>query len=95
MSNLRQQILILHSFLPDLESEIVAWALYDAALPEDQQQMNTGDQNQPPYRSVLGAMRDGWFVIQTAALPVYLRGQEHESGHLPYEYVLERRVSVS
>ena len=92
MSELRQQILILHLALPDLDSNVVAWALYDGAAPESQLQMQTGDQETPPYRSVLAAMRDGWFVLQVGALPVYVRGQEHEVGHLPYEYVLERRV---
>lgn len=94
MSDLRQQILILHLANPDLESSTVAWALYDGSLPESRMQMNTGDQQEPPYPSVLHAMRDGWFVIQMASLPVYLRGSEHESGHLPYEYILERRVAA-
>lgn len=94
MTAIRQQILILHLAYPDLASHIVEWALYDGTLPSDAPQMNTGDQNEPPYRSVLDAMRDGWCVIQMAALPVYVRGVEYESGHLPYEYVLERRVAV-
>ena len=92
LSELRQQILILHLALPDLDSGVVAWAMYDGAAPEAQLQMQTGDQETPPYRSVLAAMRDGWFVLQVGPLPVYVRGQEHEVGHLPYEYVLERRV---
>lgn len=95
MSTVKQQILIMHLALPELGSQTVAWALYDGTLPADQPQMNTGDQQEPPYSSVLDAMRDGWFVIQLAALPVYLRGSEYEHGHLPYEYVLERRVAVS
>ena len=92
MSELRQQILILHLAFPELHSPTVAWALYDGSLPANVLQMNTGDQMEPPYRSVLDAMRDGWFVIQLATMPTYLHGSEHESGHLPYEYVLERRV---
>ncbi|MBW7459877.1 hypothetical protein ACFOLF_13870 [Paenibacillus sepulcri] len=95
MANERQQLLILHLAMPDLDSHTVAWALYDGALPAGQLQMNTGDQNEPPYKSVIDAMRNGWFVIQLAPAPTYLRGAEHESGHLPYEYVLERRVAVS
>ena len=94
MSKLRQQILILHLANPDLNAETVAWALYDGSLPEEALQMQSGDQETPPYRSVLAAMRDGWFVIQLPVLPYYVRGQEHEVGHLPYEYVLERRVAA-
>jgi hypothetical protein len=86
--------LILHLTDSDLNSEAVAWALYDGAKPEGELQMQSGDEETPPYRSVLAAMRDGWFVLQVPPLPYYVRGQEHEVGHLPYEYVLERKVEV-
>ncbi len=94
MSELRQQILILHLTNPDLGSDVISWALYDGAAPEDALQMQSGDQEKPPYRSVLAAMRDGWFVLQIPTLPYYVRGHEHEIGHLPYEYVLERKVKI-
>jgi hypothetical protein len=94
MSNLRQQILIMHLSNPELNSNTVAWALYDGALQKGKQQMNSGDEEKPPYPSVLEAMQDGWFVIQLPTLPYYIRGEEHEVGHLPYEYILERRVTV-
>jgi hypothetical protein len=94
MSKLRQQILILHLVNSDLASPTVAWALYDGASPAETRQMQTGDSSEPPYASVLEAMRDGWNVFQMAALPTYLPGHEHETGHLPYEYALERKVAV-
>lgn len=94
MSRIRQQILILHLSHPDLDAETVAWALYDGAKPVGERQMQSGDEETPPYRSVLAAMRDGWFVLQLPTLPFYVRGHEHEIGHLPYEYVLERKVEV-
>jgi hypothetical protein len=94
VSAYRQQILILHLAHSDLDAETIAWALYDGALPEGALQMQSGDQEKPPYRSVLAAMRDGWFVMQVPTLPYYVRGHEHEVGHLPYEYVLERKVKI-
>ncbi len=94
MSKLRQQILILHLTSSDLGSETVAWALYDGARPAGERQMQSGDETQPPYTSVLEAMRDGWNVLQLPVLPTYLPGHEHETGHLPYEYALERKVSI-
>ena len=94
VSEERQQIMILHLSNPDLASSAVAWAVYDGAAPRDHLQMQSGDSDEPPYRSVLDAMRDGWFVIQIPTLPTFLRGYEHETGHLPYEYVLERRVKI-
>ncbi len=94
MSKLRQQILILHLADSSLESTTVAWALYDGAKAKDELQMNTGDAKLPPYESVLAAMRDGWNVLQLPAMPIYHLGSEQELGYLPYEYVLERKVSV-
>ena len=94
MRKLRQQILILHLASPDLASRTIAWALYDGAAPKEERQMQSGDSDEPPYPSVLAAMRDGWFVLQIPALPTFVRGHEHETGHLPYEYVLERRVEI-
>lgn len=93
-AKLRQQILILHLVNSELDSHTVAWALYDGASPAGQSQMNSGSSNEPPYRSVIDAMRDGWYVIQFPALPNYTVGHEHESGHLPYEYILERKVTI-
>jgi hypothetical protein len=92
LPELRQQILILHLAHPDLDAATIAWALYDGAKPEGALQMQTGDEDTPPYKSVLAAMRDGWFVMQLPTMPTFHRGEEHETGHLPYEYVLERRV---
>lgn len=94
MPKQRQQILILHLTNPDLASRTIAWALYDGAAPSDQKQMQSGDSDEPPYRSVLAAMRDGWNVLQIPTLPYFVRGQEFETGHLPYEYVLERKVEI-
>jgi hypothetical protein len=94
MSQVRQQILILHLAMPSLESDTIAWALYDGATPSGSLPMQSGDSYEPPYPSVLEAMRDGWNVIQLPTLPIYVSGHEHESGHLPYEYVLERKVAL-
>jgi hypothetical protein len=86
--------MILHLANPDLNSQTIAWALYDGAAPAEARPMQSGDEETPPYRSALEAMRDGWFVIQIPPLPYYMRGYEHETGHLPYEYVLERKVEI-
>ncbi len=90
----RQQLLFLCLKSPELNSEVVAWALYDGTLPENEIQMETGDMDIPPYRSVLSAMRDGWRVIHIPPLPYLYQGQENQLGYLPHEYVLERMVNV-
>jgi hypothetical protein len=56
MSQTRQQILILHLALPSLESDTVAWALYDGATPSGTPPMLSGDSYEPPYPSVLEAI---------------------------------------
>jgi hypothetical protein len=94
MSKQRQQILILHLVNPSLESNVVGWALYDGAKAKGELQMNTGDAMTPPYDSVLDAMREGWNVLQLPTLPMYQSGNEHELGHMPYEYTLERKVTI-
>jgi hypothetical protein len=94
MSKLRQQILILHLQNSDLASKTIAWVLYDGAIPASERQMQAGDAQIPLYSSVLAAMRDGWNVLQLPTLPVSLPGHEHETGYLPFEYVLERKVSI-
>lgn len=90
----RQQLLFLHLANPDPAAPTVAWALFDGAAPKNDRQMQSGDQSEPPYRSVLDAMRDGWFVLQVPTLPYFVAGREHETGHLPYEYVLERKITL-
>src|SRR5687768_6059573 len=90
MAAMRQQLLFLYSRSPGLASTIVAWALYDGASPNDPR---AGEESAPPYPSVLGAMRDGWRVIQVPP-----QGPPPESdrppNYLANEFVLERLVSV-
>ena len=94
MAKSRQQILILHLAEPDLGAQTVAWAIFDGTRPAGDQQMQAGDQPEPPYESVVDAMHDGWRVVQLPQLPTYPQGAEHETGPLPWEYALERFVDV-
>ena len=89
MAEERQQILILHLGSLSLAAPVVAWALFDGAQPDDDRQMKTGDADEPPYASVVDAMRDGWRVLQLPQPP-----SELDPGHLDHEYVLERMVPV-
>ncbi len=86
MAEQRQQILILHANNLNLTSSVVAWALFDGTLPSDEQ-MRTGDADEPPYATVVDAMRDGWRVIQLPQPP-----NELDPGYLDHEFVLERMV---
>ncbi|GGD53893.1 hypothetical protein [Paenibacillus nasutitermitis] len=90
----RQQVLFLCLVNPELSSKTIAWALYDGASSAEDSRMETGDSAVPPYASVLDAMRDGWKVLQAPQLPYFMHGHENETGHLPWEYLLEREVET-
>ena len=86
---LKQKLLILYASNSSLDSPIGAWSLFDGTGREKHM---AGDAEQPPYASVLAAMRDGWRVIQLPQLREAPRGEEHATGFLPYEFVLEKMV---
>jgi hypothetical protein len=91
MGVVRQQLLFLCLATPNPTSAVVAWSLFDGT---GHAQTMAGDSAEPPYDSVLAAMKDGWRVIQVPAAPTAPPGREHETGALPFEFVLEKLVDV-
>ena len=91
MAELRQQLLVLHLHTPDLNSQVVAWAMYDGT---GKKRYTTGDSETPPYSSVVEAMRDGWRVIQfPQQFPAY-PGMEYHTSYLRFEYILEKLEEI-
>jgi len=86
---LRQQLLFLCLATPDLGSPVMAWSFYDGAGAATGM---SGDGDQPPFPSVLAAMKAGWRVIQVPAAQPRFPGHEHETSTLRFEYVLEKLV---
>ena len=86
---LKQQLLVLYAASPSPDSPVGAWSLFDGTGREKHM---AGDANEPPYSSVLAAMRDGWRVIQLPHLQAAAPGAEHDTAFLPYEFVLEKLV---
>ena len=86
---LKQQLLVLCAASSSLDSPVGAWSLFDGTGREKHM---AGDANEPPYSSVLAAMRDGWRVIQLPQLQGPAPGAEHDTAFLPYEFVLEKLV---
>ena len=84
----RQQILYLWLSEGALDTETIAWAFHDGAegrgpaLPE----------GEPPYKTGVHALRDGWCMLQSPAPYSLHPGLEHETSYLPNEFVFERRV---
>lgn len=89
---LRQQLLFLWCSHPSPASETVAWSVFDGASSHDR---TTGDADEPPYPSVIAAMRDGWRVLQVAQQHPPGAGLEHRTSYLPYEFILERLVPLA
>jgi len=83
----KQQLLILYAATSSPDSPVGAWSLFDGTGRERHM---AGDGDEPPYASVLAAMRDGWRVIQLPALRGAARGAEHDTDFLQYEFVLEK-----
>jgi hypothetical protein len=83
----RQQLLFLSLATPNLNSQVVAWSLFDGT---GRITTMAGDSEVPPYESVLAAMKDGWRVIQVPQLTAASPGQEHQTDFPRFEYVLEK-----
>ena len=91
MGKLRQKLLVLYAHSPDLNSKVVAWSVFDGTTDE---QPSTASETDPPYGSVVDAMRDGWRVIQfPQQFPAY-PGMEYTTSFLKFEYILEKLEAV-
>ena len=69
----------------------MAWSLFDGT---GRTSTMAGDSDQPPYDSVLAAMKDGWRVIQVPSLVPAPAGQEHQTAFPRFEYVLEKLIDT-
>ncbi len=88
---LRQRLLVLYLQNSCPTSEVVVWAEYDGTGQSDYQ----GDQRDPPYASVLAAMRDGWRVIKFPEIAATTTDNAYQTGPLPNEFVLEKLEEVA
>jgi len=92
MNQIRQQLLVLYLHNPSLDSNVCAWSIFDGT---GQEQHTTGDSEEPPYKSVVAAMRDGWRVIQLPQQYPAYPGMEYNTSYLRYEFVLEKLVETN
>jgi hypothetical protein len=92
MSAMRQQVLVLYLSGSALDSNVIAWANYDGT---GRTRPMAGDQSEPPYRTGVHALRDGWRLIQASPLAQHAPGDEFRTGYLKYEFFFERLVDVS
>lgn len=83
----KQLILYLYSKSTNLRSPLGAWALYDATAPDDP----VLPSQDPPYASVLDAVRDGWRIVQFPR-PELHNFSDVENAYLSFEFILEKIV---
>jgi hypothetical protein len=53
-----------------------------------------GDADEPPYRTGLAALRDGWRLFQSSPLLPHHPGTETQTSYLKYEFWFEQIVEV-
>ena len=85
----RQQVLILWLSSSALDSGVVAWAFHDGTA-------GAGPQlgSDPPYRSGVAALVDGWRLIQMSQLTPPTPGNERETSYLKHEFLFEKLIDL-
>lgn len=86
---LRQNVLVLYLSSSALDSPVIAWTRWDGS---GGQVYMAGDSDEPPYKTGLHALRDGWRLFQFSALTPEAPGQEFRTSYLKYEFAFEQLV---
>ncbi|MBT3462509.1 MAG: hypothetical protein HOM69_03180 [Gammaproteobacteria bacterium] len=87
----RQKVLVLYLATSALDTPVIGWAKYDGF--GDSQPM-TGDEDIPPYKTGVDALRDGWRLIQASPLVSHASGEEFRTDYLKYEFFFEQWQSI-
>ncbi|NJN51137.1 MAG: hypothetical protein HC809_04515 [Gammaproteobacteria bacterium] len=87
----RQNLLILYLADSALDSGVIAWSRYHGTGTSETM---AGDQDEPPYKTGLAALRDGWRLLQMSQLTPHAPGSEFTTAYLKYEFLFEQLVDV-
>ncbi len=87
---MHQQVLYLWLAEGALDTATVGWAFYDGTSGEGPALPSS----EPPYKTGLAALQDGWCLLQSPAPYVLQPGAEHGTSYLPNEFVFERKVEI-
>jgi hypothetical protein len=91
MSPTRQQVLILYLASSALDTPVVGWSIYDGT---GRTRHMAADSAEPPYKTGLHAMKDGWRLIQLSQLVPPYPGEEFTTSYQRYECVFEKLEEV-
>jgi len=89
--NMRQQVLVLYLASSALDSWTVGWAQYDGT---GRTSPTTGDSDEPPYKSGVHALQDGWRLFQAAQLIPPYPDHEYDVSFLKHEFWFEKLVET-
>lgn len=87
----RQQVMVLYLASSALDTRVIAWSFYDGT---GQKRYMAGDNDEPPFRTGLDALQDGWRLIQANPLVSHVSGDEFRTDYLKYEFFFEKMVNV-
>ncbi|MAP91728.1 hypothetical protein CMK15_09250 [Candidatus Poribacteria bacterium] len=82
-----QKIMYLHSKSTNIQSPLSGWAIYD---PYKDNIPKLTSQN-PPYKSVLDAVSDGWRILQFPR-PENFPFSDIDNSYLTFEFILEKFI---
>lgn len=88
----RQKVLVLYLANSALDAPVIAWAVYDGT---GQTRPMAGDNDQPPYRTGVDALKHGWRLIQASQILPHSRGDEFDLAYLKYEFFFEQLVEIA
>lgn len=83
-----QDILVFFQTSPALDVTPVAWARYEASKGTGIKDLI--EEENPPYKNAMAAMRDGWQVIQMSEYKHRSEADGYELGPFPYQTVFSR-----
>ena len=92
MTATRQQVLFLYLASSALDDRVVAWSEYDGAGEGPTPPVEA--RPDPPYKTGVDALRDGWRLIQSSQLHPAAPGAERDTSFLKHEFVFERLVDA-
>jgi hypothetical protein len=88
---MRQKVMVLYLNQSALDARVVGWALWDGTGQETHM---PGDSDEPPYKTGLAALRDGWRLLQMSQLLPHYPGEEYTTSYQKYEFMFEKLVDA-
>ena len=91
-ATVRQKVLFLYLSTSALDSDVIGWSAYDGT---GQTAPTTGDSDEPPYKTGVDALRDGWRLLQVSQLLPPSAGHEYDVSFLKHEFMFEQLVDLA